>query len=75
MIVYDKFTKYAILNDNINIYSQNLPNNTLNTVAEIQDKYYYLGNQTNDMFTAISVWELHFSKELPESVVADLLDE
>ena len=56
MIVYHSCANFKVLESQINLYSEKMDYG-YNTVAEVDDKLYYLGNELPNITTAIFAWE------------------
>jgi hypothetical protein len=65
MIIYKNYSTFHVLGLTVNLITQPYLDG-LNTVAEIKDKYYYLGNQTANVLAAIFAWELFWDKEISD---------
>lgn len=65
MIVYKDYTIYDVLGLKVNLISDEICNSQ-NTVAEIDDVYYYLGNETPNILAAVLAWEEFTGKNLSE---------
>lgn len=74
MLVYKDYTSYIIYDTKINIISNDTDYGR-STVAEINDKFYYLGDEDNDITTAIEIWQNINDKKLSaEQIVEVLID-
>lgn len=73
MIVYKNYTSYKILNVDVNIISDQTDYGR-NTVAEISDKYFYLGTLSDDILAAVFAWELFSGKKVSDEEFATILD-
>lgn len=56
MIVYKDYTTFTVLGQEINLVSDETDYGR-NTVAEITDSYYYLGDEFPTVATAILAWQ------------------
>jgi hypothetical protein len=65
MIVYKDYTIYDVLGQKVNLISDEMGNGQ-NTVAEIDDVYYYLGNETPNVLAAVLAWQEYTGKDLTE---------
>lgn len=74
MIVYKNYLSYNVQNLEVNIIAHTCDGG-LNTVAEIGDKYYYLGNQSPNILLAIIAWEFHSGKQLSQQEIDNCLIE
>jgi hypothetical protein len=63
MIIYKDYVTFTILGKDINLISEEF-DTYRNTVAEIDNKYYYVGNEYPSMATAILVWQELNGKDL-----------
>lgn len=63
MIVYKDYVTFVVLGQEINLISDELDTGR-NTVAEINEKYYYLGNEYPNVSAAIFAWQDAFEREL-----------
>lgn len=59
------YTTFKVLGQDINLITQPYLDG-VNTIAEINDKYIYLGNQTANVLAAIFAWETFYNKEISE---------
>ena len=74
MTIYNNFITFKILNIDINIISDQTNYGT-NTVAEINDKYFYLGNQDPNVLAAIFAWEIFSGKSISDKDFAQALED
>lgn len=65
MIVYKDYTIYDVLGKKVNLISDEMGTGQ-NTVAEIDDVYYYLGNETPNVLAAVLAWQESTGKDLTE---------
>jgi len=56
MLVYKDYTMYHVLDKEVVLVSDDI-GNVINTVAEIDNNYYYLGNETPNVLAAILAWQ------------------
>lgn len=63
-----------ILGQEVNIYSEDLGHN-LNTVAEIDGEFHYLGNENPNIESAVFAWQDVHERDLtPEEISQVLMD-
>lgn len=62
-IVYKSYVTFAVMGKEINLTVENL-GNTWNAVAEIDEAFYYLGNEPATIGTAIFAWQQMNGREL-----------
>ena len=74
MIVYKNYTTFLVLGKEINLSSE-VVERTRNTVAEVDDKYYYLGNEPSNVATAIFAWQDIIGRVLTEEEFKQVLIE
>jgi hypothetical protein len=65
MIIYKSYLSFNVLGVAVNLITQPYLDG-VNTVAEIKDKYYYLGNQTASVLAAIFAWEIFLDREISD---------
>jgi hypothetical protein len=65
MIVYKDYVVYTILGEEVTLYSDETSYGR-NTVAEIDDNYYYLGSEPLSIGTAIIAWQDYYNKLLTD---------
>lgn len=65
MIVYKDHTIYDVLGKKVNLISDEIGTGQ-NTVAEIDNVYYYLGNETPNVLAAVLAWQELTGKDLTE---------
>lgn len=65
MIVYKNYVTFQILDNEINLISDETDYG-INTVAEVKDKYYYMGSEPCNIATAIFVWQ-----EMNDKILTD----
>lgn len=56
MIVYHNCATFKVLESTIHLYAERMDYG-YNTVAEVDDKLWYLGNEYPNLTTAIFAWE------------------
>lgn len=56
MLVYHNCASFRVLSSTIHLYSEKM-HYGLNTVAEVDDKIHYLGNELPNITTAVFAWE------------------
>lgn len=56
MIVYKDYVTFTVLGEEIHLISDELDHGR-NTVAEIKNRYHYLGNEYPTISTAIFAWQ------------------
>lgn len=70
MLLYKDYTSFKVLNSEVNLINQEcydyLNNKYLNTIAEINDKYYFLGSQPPNLISAVIAYELHYDYKLTD---------
>lgn len=74
MIVYKNYTVYKILNVDVNLISDQTDYG-IHSVAEINDKYFYLGPQSDNILAAIFAWELFSGRTISDEEFAQSLDD
>jgi hypothetical protein len=65
MIVYKDYVVFTILGEEVLLYSDETSYGR-NTVAEIDDEYYYLGAEPLSIGTAIIAWQDYYDKLLTD---------
>jgi hypothetical protein len=63
MIVYKDYVTFTVLGQEIGLISDELDYGR-STVAEMNDKYYYMGNEYPTISTAIFAWQESFGRDL-----------
>jgi hypothetical protein len=64
MIIYHKCSTFKVLGENIFLYSEEI--STINTVAEVNNSYYYLGDSIPDIAAAVFAWQSINNRELSD---------
>jgi hypothetical protein len=72
MIVFKDYTMYHVLDKEVVLVSDDVGSG-LNTVAEIDNNYYYLGNETPNILAAILAWQEFSGKDLSEDEMKQVL--
>lgn len=65
MIIYKKYMTFQVLGQDINIISDETDNGR-NTIAEMSNQYYYLGDEAPNLMTAIFAWQEVNGRSLSE---------
>jgi len=65
MIVFEDNIVYNVLGRKIILISDRI-NDSQNTVAEIEEIYYYLGNETANVLAAVLAWQEFSGRDLTE---------
>jgi len=55
--VYKDCISFKILGQEVNLYCSETYDGTLNTVAEFDTKYYYMGNESPNIIAAVIAWQ------------------
>jgi len=63
MVLYRDCTTFKVLDKEIHLYSEDL-GHCRNTVAEMDDFFHYLGNETPNVAAAILAWQEVNGREL-----------
>lgn len=63
MIVYKNYISFVVLGQEVNLISDDTDYGR-NTIAEILDNYYYLGDEYPNIATAIITWQEINNREL-----------
>jgi len=70
MLLYKDYISFKVLSSEVNLinqqYSDYSNNDCSNVVAEINDKYYYLGSKSPNLITAILAYEYHSDYKLTD---------
>ena len=69
---YHKCITYTILGQDIHLYSE-VFNTIRNTVAEINEMYYYLGSEFPNIGSAIFAWQQIVGRELTDEETNQIL--
>lgn len=72
MIVFKDYTMYHVLGKEVVLVSDDIGNG-LNTVAEIDNSYYYLGNETPNVLAAILAWQEFSGQDLTADEMKQVL--
>ena len=72
MIVYKDYITFQVLGQEINLISSETEYGH-NTVAEMTDKYYFLGNEAPNIAAAILAWQKVNSRDLTEQELHQVL--
>ena len=72
MIVYKDYVSFTILDKEVNIISDETESGR-NTVVEIDNNYYYLGNEYPTIATAIFGWQDAFGRDLTQEELRQAL--
>jgi len=56
MIIRQDYTTYSILESKVNIISD-VVGGWRNTIAEVEDNFYYLGDEPDNLTTAVIIWQ------------------
>lgn len=65
MLLYKDYLTFKILEQDVNLVFSDTDYG-YNTIVEIMDKYYYLGNSQPNIYTAILAWQKVFNRTLTE---------
>lgn len=57
MIVYHKCVTFKVMNEEIHLYSEELQEGHINTVAELDEEFHYMGDEPVSVATAIYAWQ------------------
>lgn len=72
-IIYQQYNSFDILGRQVNISSEETCYGR-NTVMEIEDEIYYLGDEYPGIATAIFGWQEHFNVELSTENLIEIID-
>lgn len=72
MIVYKDYLEFIIMNDKVNIISDETDYGR-STVAEINNQYYYLGDDSASLAAAILAWQDIKGRELTNDELSQVL--
>lgn len=74
MIVYKDYVTFTVLGQEINLFSEDLDTGR-NTIAEIDNRYHYLGSEPVTISSAIFAWQEVFGRDLSgEELKQTLID-
>lgn len=72
MIIYKDYITFKFKDDDVNLISQEVDTG-INTVAEINDRYYYLGHELPTISSAIYAWQQVTGVELTDEEFRQVL--
>lgn len=55
-VVYKSYVTFSVLGKEVNLYTEQLDYG-FNTVAELDDRFHYLGNEISNIASAIFTWQ------------------
>lgn len=72
MLVYKDCNTFKVLGKEINLYSEDMEYGR-NTVAEMDDFFHYLGNETPNVAAAIFAWQEVYGRDLTNEELRQVL--
>lgn len=74
MLVYKNYETFLVLGKEILLFSEELQH-TRNTVAEVDGKYHYLGNEPSNIGSAIFAWQEINGRDLTNEELKQVLND
>lgn len=71
-VLYKNYISFKILDATVNLISEE-NDNVRNTVAEIDGKYYYLGDEFPNVTAAVIAWQEFYDSELSEDQILQVM--
>ena len=73
MIIYHKSTPFSVMNNTVFLYSEELNNGIISTVAEMNNEIHYLGDESVNIATAILAWQEIMGRNLTSEEVNQVM--